>query len=118
MLQTNKWASDIDLTGDGMHDFKHVVARHAHPDADGDWPVQPGSEIEQFPEEAFPKEVGPGELKDAIEITVRRGNVGDDAGELVYSGSSLDRFGVDEITIRRNPKTGVIQTVYPSGDAP
>ena len=113
IIQSNKWGDSVDLVGDGMHDFKHIVARHANPKSanDYDWPVTPGSDLA---ESVFPKSMGPQEIKDVIEIGIRNGNTGSNSGKIVYSGSELSEYAISEIIIRRNPDTGVIQTAYPN----
>jgi len=115
-LNTNKWGENIELTGDGMSDFKHISARHGHPDAKGDWPVRPGTETESIEYEAFPASMTPEDIKSIIELTVSQGRIGGNSGELIYDGAELDSYGINRVHIRRNPKSGEIQTAFPVGD--
>jgi hypothetical protein len=117
LIETNKWEEEIGLAGDGMHDFKHITARHANQDADGDWPVSPGTERER-PEDQFPKHWGPEKIKDLIRITVREGSIGKNKGELVYPDSESDNtefddYHFDKVALFRNTSTGIIHSFYP-----
>ena len=112
LLNTNKWSAEMELTGTGMHDFKHITARHGHPDSTDKWPVSPGNE-QRSTKEAFPVEWGPQKIKQIIQLTIKQGQKGDDSGELVYQGPKIAQYDFDEVVVRRNSSTGVIQTVFP-----
>ncbi|ADQ67734.1 hypothetical protein [Halogeometricum borinquense] len=115
VLDSDKWDEDIDLTGDSMHDFKHIVARHGHPAAGGDWPISPGTAMESV-EEAFPETMGPADIKQVIETAIEEGEVGGNSGELVYDGHKLDKYDISQIHVRRNSDSGIVQTAFASGE--
>lgn len=112
LLNTEKWAVDVGLDGDGMFDLKHTAAKHAHPNSDEDWPVEPGLESARE-DELFPPEWGPSDIHELVRVIVTEGEVGMNSGELVYRGHELDSFSFDAIALMRNTDTGVIHTVYP-----
>lgn len=60
--------------------------------------------------------MGPDDIKDAVEVTIKKGQTGKDPGELVYVGAEIQQYGIDKMHIRRNSNTGVIQTSYKSGE--
>jgi len=115
LLQTNKWADDVSLDGDGMHDFKHIVARHADSSSsdDYDWPVTPGIEADPNDADLFPASLSPEEIKDVIEITIKHGDFGENSGEFIYSGPKLDQYGIqNQVVVRWNSQSGEIQSAF------
>ncbi|MEZ3114641.1 DUF4157 domain-containing protein [Halobaculum sp. MBLA0147] len=112
LLQTDKWTEGIGLHGDGMPDLKHVAARHAHPDSEGQWPVEPGVESNDD-EELFPHNWGRDEVLNVVRVIVEEGDVGINPGELVYRGPEIDPCSFDAIALVRNTDTGIVRTVYP-----
>jgi len=115
LLQTNKWADDVSLDGDGMHDFKHIVARHADSSSsdDYDWPVTPRIEADPNDADLFPASLSPEEIKDVIEITIKHGDFGENSGEFIYSGPKLDQYGIqNQVVVRWNSQSGEIQSAF------
>ena len=55
----------------------------------------------------------PEEIKQAIEITAKNGDITDEV-EITYTGSKLDGLPVDEITVIRAPENGNIITAFPN----
>lgn len=88
------------------------MARHAHPEAPGDWPTKPSGIVEDTSEvSTFPSNLGPEDVKSSIDVTVRNGNV--DGAIITYSGSKLNDLGIDEMTVIRGAENGVFVTAYP-----
>jgi hypothetical protein len=112
LIETNKWREEIGLVDSGMHDFKHITARHGHPNSDADWPVSPGSKRDTE-EDSFPEDWGDEKLKEIIRRTIRDGTIGDNAGELVYSDPEFDELSFDEVVLRRNTDLKIIQSFFP-----
>lgn len=56
--------------------------------------------------------MGPEEIKPAIEITAKNGDIGDKGDEITYTGSKLDGLPVDEMTVIRTPESGNIIAAF------
>ncbi len=116
LLKTDKWKEldDVALDGPG---FNHIEARHVESGVDGfeDFAVAPGSKVtaKNNPATTFPPEMGPDEIKDAIEIAAKHGTPGSDPLNIKYSGPKLNGLAVNEMTVRRLPSNGNVITAYP-----
>ena len=117
LLKTDKWKQlgNVALDGPG---FNHIVARHVESGVDGfeDFAVAPGSKVtaKNNPATTFPPEMGPDEIKDAIEIAATNGTAGSNSPKITYSGSKLEDLPVDEMTVIRAPDNGNIITAFPA----
>ncbi len=67
-------------------------------------------------EEAFPEVMGPEDIKQVIEMAIEEGEIGGNAGELVYDGHKLAKYDIGQVHVRRNSDSGIVQTAFASGE--
>jgi hypothetical protein len=121
LVNTNKWkAIELEAVLRKGPGYKHVVARHGHPDAinPDSYPVTPGRRASLDEEtDLFPSMYDNNDVKDLImraidssdsSITRKSKN----GIEYVYD---VGEDGIDELWVIRDPDTGLIITAYPNG---
>ncbi|WP_244509623.1 eCIS core domain-containing protein [Haloferax larsenii] len=117
LLQTDKWEAGTTFDK-GVHDWKHIVARHVHPDASGEWPIDPGSEIStERSATAFPSQMDESTIKSIIENATHGASKEDISIQangyrtVKYDGTELPS-GIECVKIVYD-SSGQIVTAYP-----
>ncbi|WP_204367388.1 eCIS core domain-containing protein [Natrinema altunense] len=117
LLQTDKWEEGTTFDK-GAHDWKHIVARHVHPEAPGTWPIEPGTETsQQRTATAFPSDMDEPSIKETLKNAIQSATEDEISVQangyrtVEYKGSELPS-GIGAVKIVYDRSSQIV-TAYP-----